>query len=176
MLKKQFTTEPILIIFDPTKPIMLETNASDLALGAVISQQVPDRKWHPVALYSRNLTIPEQNYKIHNKELLAIVNSIKYWRIYLKGSRHQVQVYLDYKKLVYFTTTKELNWRQVQWSKELAQYNFKITHRKGSKNAKADALSQKDDYMRNVPKTKNIILWLNQFRYMKYNHWVIATL
>ena len=115
-------------MFDPTKPIMLETDASNLALGAVISQQRPDRKWHPVAFYSQKLTIPEQNYEIHNKELLAIVDLMKHWRVYLESPRHQVQVYSDHKNLVYFTTTKELNRRQVRWSKELAQYNFKIIH------------------------------------------------
>ena len=50
-LKEQFTTESILIMFNPTKPIMLETDASDLVLGAIISQPGPDRKWHPVAFY-----------------------------------------------------------------------------------------------------------------------------
>ena len=59
--------EPILIMFDLTKPIMLEMDASDLALGAVISQQKLDKKWHLVAFYSRKLTIPEQYYKIHDK-------------------------------------------------------------------------------------------------------------
>ena len=65
-------------MFDLIKLIMLETDVSDLALGAVISQQKPDGKWHPVAFYSRKLTIPEQNYEIHDKKLLAIVDSMKY--------------------------------------------------------------------------------------------------
>ena len=97
MLKKQFTTELILIMFNLTKSIMLEIDASDLAFEAVISQQKPDGKWHPVAFYSQKLTVPKQNYEIHNKELLAIVDLMKYWRVYLEGLRHQVQVYLDYK-------------------------------------------------------------------------------
>ena len=108
-LKEQFTTEPILIMFDSTKPIMLKIDASNLALRAIISQQGLDGKWHPVAFYSQKLTVPEQNYKIHNKELLAIVDLMKHWRVYLEGSRHQVQIYSDHKNLVYFTTTKELN-------------------------------------------------------------------
>ena len=108
-LKEQFTTEPILVMYNLTKPIMLETNASNLALGAIISQQESDGKWHPVAFYSWKLTIQEQNYEIHNKKLLAIVDLMKYWRVYLEGPRHQVQVYSDYKNLVYFIRTKELN-------------------------------------------------------------------
>ena len=65
-------------MFDPTKPIMLKTNTSDLTLGAIISQQESDGKWYPVAFYSQKLTVPEQNYEIHNKELLAIVDLMKY--------------------------------------------------------------------------------------------------
>ena len=106
--------EPILIMFDLTKLIMLEIDILDLALGVVISQQKLDGKWHLVAFYSWKLIIPEQNYKIHNKELLAIVDSIKYQRVYLESSRHQVQVYSDHKNLVYFTITKELNQQQIQ--------------------------------------------------------------
>ena len=120
--------EPILIMFDPIKPIMLETDTSDLALGAVISQQRLDGKWYPIAFYLWKLTISEQNYKIHDKKLLAIVDSMKHWRVYLEDPRHQIQVYLDHKNLVYFTTTKELSRRQVRWFEELTQYNFKITH------------------------------------------------
>ena len=78
MFKEQFTMESILIIFDPTKPIMLETNASDLALEAVISQQKSDRKWYPIAFYSWKLTIAKHNYKIYDKKLLAIIDLMKH--------------------------------------------------------------------------------------------------
>ena len=58
----------------------------------------------------------------------------------------------------------------------MAQYNFKINHQKGSENAKTDALSQKEDYMRSVLKTKDTILQQNQFGDMEYNHQVAAIL
>ena len=78
MPKNKFITEPILIIFDLTKPIMLETNVSDLVLRAVISQQEHDQKQHLVTFYLQKLTLSEQNYKIYDKKLLAIINFIKY--------------------------------------------------------------------------------------------------
>ena len=65
-------------MFDPIKSIMLKMDISDLALEAVISQRKPDGKWHPVTFYSQKLTILEQNYEIHDKELLAIVDSMKH--------------------------------------------------------------------------------------------------
>ena len=81
------------------------------------------------------------SYKIHDKELLAIVNAFKQWRVYLEGSKHEVQVYSDHKNLLYFTITKVLNWRQVHWSEELSQYNFRIHYWKESENVKVNALS-----------------------------------
>ena len=67
--------------------------------------------------------------------------------MYLKGLKYTVIIYLDYKNLLYFTTTKELNRRQVRWSEALANYNFEILYRKGSANGKADALSRRSDYI-----------------------------
>jgi hypothetical protein len=55
------------------------------------------------------------NYKIHNNELLAIVDSFKHWRRCYEGAAHQIQVFLDYENLEYFTTTKVLNRRLVHW-------------------------------------------------------------
>ena len=56
---------------------MLETNTSDLAKGVVLSQLEPDKKWHPLAFYSKKFTLAEINYDIHDKEMSAIVNSFK---------------------------------------------------------------------------------------------------
>ena len=125
-LKKRFTSQPILMSFDPEKPIMLETDASDGAIGACISQPDDKGRLRPVAFYSRKFSSAEMSYEIHDKELLAIVNAFKQWRVYLKGPKHEVQVYSDHKNLLYFTTMKVLNRRQVRWSEELSQYNFRI--------------------------------------------------
>ena len=78
-LKKAFTTAPILIHPDFQKPFFLETNASDFALGAVLSQPSEDRRLHPIAFHSQKFTAAEINYEIHDKELLAIVDSFQEW-------------------------------------------------------------------------------------------------
>ena len=95
--------------FDLKKPITLETDASDRAIEACISQSDNKRRLQPVAFYSRKFLSAEMNYEIHDKELLAIVNAFKQWRVYLKGPKHEVQVYSDHKNLLYFMTTKVLN-------------------------------------------------------------------
>ena len=145
-LKKQFTEEPVLRSFNPNKEIVLETDASDYAIGACLGQPGQDDKVQPVAYYSRKMTPAELNYDVHDKELLAIVEAFSHWRAYLEGSKYVVQVYTDHKNLIYFTTTKKLTRRQVRWSEELSAYDFRITYRKGSENGRADALSRQTEY------------------------------
>jgi len=81
-LKHRFTTAPILAHFDPKKPVLIETDASDFALGAVLSQRSEEGRLHLVASHSRKFQPAEINYEIHDKELLAIVDAFKYWRRY----------------------------------------------------------------------------------------------
>ena len=88
----------------------------------------------------------EINYQIYDKELLAIVEAFREWRVYLEGAKYQIIVLIDHKNLIYFTTTKELNRRQVRWAETLASYDFHISYIKGNENARADALSRKAEY------------------------------
>ncbi len=64
-------------MFEPEKSIMLETNASDEAIETCISQSDDKKRLHSIAYYSCKLTVAELNYEIHDKKLLAIVDSFK---------------------------------------------------------------------------------------------------
>jgi len=145
-LKRRFTTAPILAHIDPTKPVIIETNASDFAIGAVLSQWDNDNRLHPVAFHSRKFQPAELNYDIHDKELLAIVDTFKHWRRYCEGVEHPIQVFTDHHNVEYFTTTKELNHRQARWAEELAGIDFRIHYRPGTQNGKPDALSRHTEY------------------------------
>jgi hypothetical protein len=145
MLKKYFTEAPILRHFEPVWPVVIETDASDFAIGAVLSQVI-DGRLHPIAYHSRKMDKAEINYEIHDKEMLAVVSAFKEWRRYLEGAAHPISVYTDHKNLEYFTTTKILNRRQARWAQELAGYDFKIFYRPGSANGKPDALSRRSEY------------------------------
>ncbi len=123
-LKKLFIFQSILIMFESEKLITLEMNVSDETIKACINQSDDKRCLYFIAFYNKKLTDAELNYEIHDKKLLAIVNSFKQWRVYLKKFRHQIQVYTDHKNLLYFTITKVLNQRQIKWSKKLLSYNF----------------------------------------------------
>ena len=72
-LKKRFAKEPILVTFNLEKPIIMETDSSNKAIRALISQPDNKGRMHLVAFYSRKLNSAELNYDIYNKELLAIV-------------------------------------------------------------------------------------------------------
>ena len=87
----------------------METDASDKALGACISQPDEYERLHPIIFHSQKFLSAELNYEIHDKELLAIVDAFKQWRTYLEGVKHLTLVFTDHKNLTSFTTTKVLN-------------------------------------------------------------------
>ncbi len=118
-LKKLFISQSILIMFESEKSITLKMNASDEAIKMCINQSDDKKRLHFIAYYSHKLTVAELNYEIHDKKLLTIVDSFKQWRVYLKKSRHQIQVYTNHKNLLYFMIIKVLNWRQIRWLKKL---------------------------------------------------------
>ena len=75
--KKIFTKRLTLAIFNPAKKIIVEIDISKIALNAIISQPDGKKRLYPIIFYSRKFTASELNYNIHDKELLAIVNSFK---------------------------------------------------------------------------------------------------
>ena len=105
---------PILRHYDATLESMIETDASDGVIAGILSQKHPDGKWYPVAFFSKTMTPAECNYEIHDKEMLAIVRSLREWRPELKRTHSQIQIFTDHKSLEYFMTTKELTARQAR--------------------------------------------------------------
>jgi hypothetical protein len=98
-----------LAIFDPEQSIVVETDASDYAIGACFMQIGKDGKLHPVAFYSKKMFSAEMNYDIYDKELLAVITAFQEWKIYLKGAKYQIKVFTDYQNFIYFFTMKKLN-------------------------------------------------------------------
>ena len=146
-LRQAFTTAPILHHFDETKPVILEADASDLALGAVDSQYGDDGLLHQVAYYSRKFGPAQLNYEIYDKELLAIVASLEHYRHMFEGLGQQITIYSDHHNLLWFTETKIYNRRQAHWAEKLSKYDFVIHFRPGTQGGKPDALSRRPDYV-----------------------------
>lgn len=140
-LKKEFTSAPVLQHPNINKPFYIETDASAFARSGVLSQKDSEGKLHPCAFISKTLAQTEQNYDIHDREMLAIVAALKEWQVYIMSSP-EIQVITDHEALKYFQTTKNLNHRQIRWSSFLSQFKLNITYRPGKESAKPDVLSR----------------------------------
>ena len=143
LLKKAFTSAPIVHHFDYNREIIVETDASDYVSAGILSQYDGQGIFHPVAFYSKKQSPTECNYEIYDKELLAIVCAFKEWRPHLEGLRYPAQVLSDHKNLEYFMSTKLLNCRQARWSEFLSRFDFRITYRPGKAGEKPDTLTQR---------------------------------
>jgi len=142
----------------------IEADSSDFATGAVLSQQsTTDRKWHPVAFYSKSLSSIEWNYKIHDKEMLAIIRALEEWRHFLEGVTYLVEIWTDHKNLEYLMMAKKLNRRQARWSLHLARFNFLLYHCPRCAMGKPDALSRRADYRNRASNNENIVLLRLEF-------------
>ncbi|KAK3510723.1 hypothetical protein QTP70_015981 [Hemibagrus guttatus] len=143
LLKRAFTTAPLLVHPDPDKPFIVEVDASTTGVGAVLSQQQGNpSRLHPCAFFSRKLNPAERNYDIGNRELLAVKLALEEWRHWLEGAKHPFTVLTDHKNLEYLRAAKRLNPRQARWALFFTRFNCTISYRPGSKNTKADALSR----------------------------------
>ena len=92
VLKKAFTTAPVLRIPNDEDLFKLSTDASDFATGAVLSQKdMQTNLWHPVAFFSKSLDVHERNYKIYNKELLAVIWGLEEYKHHLEEHLHKLR-------------------------------------------------------------------------------------
>lgn len=142
-LKSRFTSAPILVQPDPSQQFIVEVDASDSGVGAILSQRsATDQKLHPCAFFSLRLSPAERNYDVGNRELLAVKLALEEWRHWLEGSEQPFIVWTDHRNLEYIRSAKRLNARQARWTLFFGRFNFTLTYRPGSRNIKPDALSR----------------------------------
>ena len=101
-LKKAFTSTSILTHWIPNAQLIMETDALDYALAAILSIVNEDNEVHLVIFHSYTFTAAELNYDTHNKKLLAIFEAFKIWRHYLEGLAYPINIVMDHKNLEYF--------------------------------------------------------------------------
>ena len=111
-------------------------------------QQQEDRLFHPIGFMSKSFSDTEQNYQIHDKEMLAIMRMLEEWRHFLKGSNQKFEIHMDHKNLSYFREAHKLNRRQARWSLYLSRFDFVLTHKPGRQMGRPDALSRQADHPR----------------------------
>ncbi|KAJ8023192.1 hypothetical protein HOLleu_38300 [Holothuria leucospilota] len=139
-LKNIIKSKPVLQSPDFEKPFILQCDASERGLGAVLGQIGDDGEEHPVVFISRKLSRAEEIYPTIEKECLCIVWAVQKLQVYLLGRKFHIQT--DHKPLVWLEQMKPHNRRLTRWAIILQEYDFDICHKKGADNSNADALSR----------------------------------
>ena len=139
-LRLRLVTAPILVFPDFSLTFVLDTDASDIGIGAVLSQLQEDGSERVIAYASRVLTRPECRYCVTRKELLAVVFFTRHFRAYLLGRKFCLRT--DHGSLTWLRNFKEPEGQLARWMERLQEYDFTISHRPGRKHQNADALSR----------------------------------
>ena len=121
-------TELFLVTPDLDKEMRVETNASYFATERVFSMKCEDNKQRPVAYISKSLNKAKRNYRIHDKEMLAIIQCLEAQRHFLEEAKDQFEIQTDYKNLEYFMKAQKLNQRQARWALYLSRFDFALKH------------------------------------------------
>lgn len=137
LLKEKLTSSPVLAYPDFDKPFHLTTDASNFALGAVLSQEY-DGEDRVVGYASRILNPAERNYNTSEKELLSVVYGCSVFRCYLYG--REFVLFTDHKPLL--GDSKHPPLRILKWKLKLSEYSYETRHKPGKQNVVADCLSR----------------------------------
>jgi len=141
-LKTKLLERPIVRLPDPQLSFILETDASTVAVGAVLKQKFLDTNLeHPVAFFSRALSGSERNYSVYELEMYAVVRAVEHFRIYLLGAPFHLRT--DHAALVNLLKRDLPPTTRVQkWILRLSEYVFTIEYQRGKENIIADVLSR----------------------------------
>ena len=125
---------------DWTKTFILNTDACQVEITAVLSQCDPDGSKHVIAYTSRLFTRPERNYFVTCKEILTVVTYLNHFQHYLIGTPFTIQT--DHGALTWLQHFKSPEGQLARWLQKLQEYQFTIIHRPGCQHNNADALSR----------------------------------
>ncbi|KMQ90234.1 retrovirus-like pol polyprotein, partial [Lasius niger] len=139
-LKDALTSFPVLCLYNPCAETELHTDASSLALAAILLQKQHSGQWAPISYYSQSTNKAEAQYHSYELEMLAVVKSVERFHIYLYGL--QFKIVTDCNALVYALNKAHLNPRIARWTLRLQNYRFNIIHREGRRMMHVDALSR----------------------------------
>ncbi|CAF2035716.1 unnamed protein product [Rotaria magnacalcarata] len=140
ILKKRLTNARIMITPNFEQPFILELDACEYGVGAVLTQEYEENKY-VIAYASRTLSTAERKYGVTEREALAIVWATKHFRPYLEENK--IYVRSDCKALEWMRTAKDVTGRLAQWAMKLSAYQIEeIRYRPGKLNANADSLSR----------------------------------
>ena len=137
--KSKLITAPILAHPDFSISFILDVDACDQSIGAVISQKI-DGEEHAIAYASRTLSKTERQYCVTRKELLALVTFVKHFKHYLYGQKFLVRT--DHSSLKWLMNFKNPEGQTACWIEVLSSYDMKVEHRPGRLHSNADGVSR----------------------------------
>jgi hypothetical protein len=140
-IKNAVASVPVLAMYNSTRPTHIETNASNFATGAILSQKQNDGKWHLITYRSSIMSTEERNYKIYDHEMLGLIHALEDWQHFLEGLPEPFEVVTDHKNMEWWASMRDLTCCQARWALYLSRFHFVIKYKKGSQ-MQADALSQ----------------------------------
>ena len=122
-----------MLLQDFAKPFKLATDASDLAVGAVLLQEDESGIEHPVAYFSKKLSKSQRNYStIEKGTALALILALEHFQVYVNSANQPTTVYSDHNPIVFIHKMKNRNQRLLRrWSLILQEYNLDIRHGRG---------------------------------------------
>jgi RNase H-like domain found in reverse transcriptase/Reverse transcriptase (RNA-dependent DNA polymerase)/Integrase zinc binding domain/Integrase core domain len=138
-LKSVLVSSDVLSFPDYNLPFQVHTDASDIAVGAVLTQ-IQDGVERPIAFFSKKLNSAQRNYSTTERECLGVVLAVEKFRPYVEGSRFEIIT--DHSSLRQMRAFKNQKSRLFRFSMRLQGYDFSVTHRKGVDNIVPDALSR----------------------------------
>ena len=138
-LKDCLCGAPVLTLPTDKDNFILQTDASGVGIGAVLSVQREGEEL-PVAFFSRKLKERERRYSATELEGLAVVEGVSHFEIYL--ITHQFTIETDHRALTFLNTAKHQNGRLARWAIRLQPFSFSIIYRPGPLNVNADSLSR----------------------------------
>lgn len=138
-IKERLASAPVMSCPDFERPFVIQTDASDFGLGAVLSQNFPEGE-RVVSFISRSLTSSERKFSTTEKECLAVLWAIEKFRPYIEATHFTIVT--DHFALLWLNNLKDPSGRLARWCVKLQQYDFDIVHRRGKENVVPDALSR----------------------------------
>jgi len=139
-IKEKLGAQPLLAIYDPKASTELHCDASSHGYGAILLQKQADDNFHPIFYYSHRTTETESRYHSYELEMLAIINAIKRFHVYLLGIHFKIVT--DCNSVTLTLQRKDINPRIARWAMFLQNYSYDIEHRPGSRMQHVDALSR----------------------------------
>ncbi len=140
--KSLLCSAPVLSAPEVSRVFQLEVDASAVGAGVALLQEGADGIAHPVSYFSPKFNHHQLNYSTIEKETLALLLVLRHFDVYVGGSMFPVTVYTDHNPLVFLSKMYNHNQRLMRWALMLQPYNLEISHKRGSENVVADALSQ----------------------------------